>query len=105
MLLLACLENAVRSYLMRSKFYSLHADSEIVLAELEAWFESSEESHPFAFRTICEAWNINPGRFWAELRLLKQRGVLLPTKGPRLAARNRRAIGLAVGGHQTREAS
>jgi hypothetical protein len=78
-MLAACMEGALRSYLLHSKFTS--AQGALVVNEIELWLDSEEAEYPFAFRTICEALGTSHTAIRLIVRKMREQGKLLPRKG------------------------
>lgn len=99
-LILANLENAVRAFLLHSRFASTHGRQ--ILAELELWFTSPDDFRPFAFRTACEIFGLDADGMWVKLKQMRDQGKLLPRQTRHFSARNRTPIGVGVGGRRGR---
>lgn len=95
-LLLANLENASRAFLLHSKFRTDHG--RLILNELELWFTDPNDYWPFAFRTICDAFGLNPDRVWAKLQRMRDLEMLLPRQTRNFQPRNRTPMGIGIGG-------
>jgi hypothetical protein len=66
-LLLAVLEDAVRVWRQCGRLQGRRAAR--LRAELGAWLLSDAADHPFAFASICEHLDIDPGHLRAKLAL------------------------------------
>jgi hypothetical protein len=79
-MLAACMEGALRSYLLYSKYPSAPGAAAVV-NEVELWLDSEEAEYPFAFRTICEALGTSHTAIRLIVRKMRDEKRLLPRKG------------------------
>jgi hypothetical protein len=89
-LMLAVLEDAIRTLLLAKR---TGVPRKRLLREL-AWMESTSQTEPFAFESICDALGIDPGYLRGRL----VRGVFVParparTRGPRTGIRRSARLG------------